>query len=121
MSFRFNWQFTFKVNELIPALERKIVDLKAELEKAQAKKEADELPPEVKDAQKLLQAYGLIDLPLRRVRQPTNKNTQLRRDVVVAERLLWLLRREDPHRQYKLDWDDVDYFAGYIVGESNAD
>lgn len=122
-NFQYNWQFTYKVNELIPAFERKIASLNdelAEFDRKHADPEQDErdnvsaedveryivgLPRGVQQVVRLAMAEPKPTV----VRRARPVNSLVRSQLRMCERILKALHREDEHRQYRLTHQDLEF------------
>lgn len=122
-NFQYNWQFTYKVGELIPAFEKKIARLNDQLAESDRKHgdpekdERDNVSAEdveryivglPRGVQQVIRQAMSEPRPVR-VRRPEVNNSLIKSQLRMCERVLKALHREDEHRQYRLTYDDLEF------------
>lgn len=111
VSFRYNFQWTFKAKEIVGYATAKIERLEVALKEAERREKEETYPRHIKEAIELLKDYGVKLTPRVVVSSGSSGRQSIEREIATLKRVVKLMEREDPHRQYKLSYDDIEYFG----------
>lgn len=111
MGFLYDWQYVFKASEIVDMITTHLIDLEEReielAEKLVKSKPEDGYSSEVRQALKLLEKEGVIPVRVRRADDTDKKLERVRDSIFRLRRVRHLLQREDPHRQFKVTYNDL--------------
>jgi hypothetical protein len=121
-SYQYNWLYSFKNKQILEAIDRRLEEGRQLIKENEAKLRSD-LPVEEieKGLDQLEEIEGMLGLSMSEARKSMRRKMRKahmptldwsnRRLVEKLYRLKKVLETQDPHRQYKLSFDDVKEFG----------